>query len=1053
MKIQEFFGVNNQKRADLLPIGMLSDIKNFERLSSGNMTLRKGTAAMTHSIASGVTSGNTILAIWTWIPSFTLDNMSSTYEYCLLLYMSNGKLYLLYHDTSTTKWESVLAADAEIFDDFVNEPRIAETEYGLAIVDGRNGNNARFIEVNSDGEVIYGDIGIPIAKDTPTITYDKYAGVDDADIGMAVPKGAILFYAYTQVTKAGVESNPSPVFVDSEDNFLDFGTDWTNQQYLKRATLSGLKTIIGFDSSHEELREQLKYFYIYRAHTLYSEGLSARTELLFNRALQIASMDDSNTFVDSNNANGIAISYENDISCKGDDICATGGVTFISNANRAIKFPFDFKYYWKIDIANNNSRNYAQSVILILIGNDDLQDKDGEQKFEWADVLDGDVIDSAYINKLRFFDQDLTTPLKVTFYSLGGLYLRIAVQIPYINSNSVHSIYLCYADDLVGIDETAWQNAEHGEFIGVGDFENQLAIRPNRVRSENTLITMFNELDGTDIINRANEEYPANYTGAGDLVQCTTEAYNLQINFFDGAYKIAGDNGIKWGDPVAANTSYFDFGDLGLGELPSKGFMKLIFFCQTTSSDDPILTFYKDSTNYLTLKRMDVAQKFYFDSVVSALVERCEVSPSNFTTNIYQILCSWDREEGKISLFCNEVKINPTLYSDETDTDIITDFDHFYVGKTPVENTFDFAFIQSIEVEQGIYLSANNAHDVKVALNIMNGLPCYPDDFIGINLDDLAQENITINSAKLVEEETKPGMLMWSSIGGRTFPDLNYIFTNGNIKRIIPAPNYTKNGQDYNSFLIFNKNGTRQRFILSGTPDGWAGQISDNLISEQSAFSLLGENTICKIAETLYYLAPIGLVKENRDGREVISRDERGDKIVDLPIQTDDTLDILFYNQYRQQLIYVYYSGNATYNKAFVYDISTRLWFLFTGFNAERTAVELSKTTQKTLVLYNNTITVYPGSSNTTEASPYIQTGKIALDYKSLRRIKIEYSGTITSIVIVVYNENFSGGYNTTAISSVPNSNVWYGLPRGLKGKEFQITVYGGTNIKQIEIE
>ncbi len=236
-------------------------------------------------------------------------------------------------------------------------------------------------------------------------TDNQFTIESEEDWGMAIKAGSILQYVYTKVDHNFNESNPSAINTLNKVNYIRHNTLW-------------YKTTISFPA----LDDNTKYYNLYRRNSLYSES-----ESMSNFSL-VAKVYNSGLFVDRfPSILYVNPSYEKDTNVSGDCLAVSNRKLFIGNAKRNISFPYNFKKYKRIEINNQENKNYTDSWI----------------KINKSELLNNTELQTAlFNNKLRFIDIDRTTVLK-TIYDDTYFYINI----PYRIALQTHFIYLAWNTD------------------------------------------------------------------------------------------------------------------------------------------------------------------------------------------------------------------------------------------------------------------------------------------------------------------------------------------------------------------------------------------------------------------------------------------------------------------------------------------------------------------------------------------------------------------------------------------------------------------------------
>ena len=513
-------GINDKIDAEFIGEGYLADAENVEYNHSPVLSKRYGVEVFDSELDSQITNlGITASKFWVWYPSNMPTDGAG--DYVVVVYGSN-KLYVMLKGDRVGDWipEQIVIENVTYTDDSSPEAFIGSK---FLISDGVN--KGHYIDVDKDGEIVYGILGIPAPINK--IGFSEW-GVDnefvstsiyDIDTGMKVERGNILQLVYTVEDKYGNESNPSPVSTftglqyrfPTETDYAPYQYWWAKTKYNNIAIPEGLDKIT---------EDSLEKYNIYRRDMRYTEGSAEGA--IFRKVATIDIVDkDSDTHTDTGEYGLKEPSYEQDIAPVSKFISENSQVKFVANLKLKTTFPFGFKYFTEVKLTNNNNRSYINAPIAIKLPSKDVF---GSFYTGWGAFQKMPF----WRNHIRIFDQDKTTPLPVVYFNSTNLYY---ILLPYIPENSVRSIYISYDSgemvsgswvwDTEGVSDT-WQNAEYGEFTD-GEFTDgddsaewrqQKVFYPNRVRSADTLICCSNEYHVSDgVRNRANRDNSGDFEG------------------------------------------------------------------------------------------------------------------------------------------------------------------------------------------------------------------------------------------------------------------------------------------------------------------------------------------------------------------------------------------------------------------------------------------------------------------------------------------------------------------------------------------------------------
>lgn len=511
--------LNESGRPDLISDFEVTECQNYYFDRDGILRLRPTTEAFTDAFVVYIQGGleddddielnlrDLAKQIWVWkSPHLTKD---SKRNYLLLLQTRAGDnvtsdLWLLECFTAEGGWRSVYSGQMfgePLFRGLGKDVRIAMQGSMVMLVDGRDGSVVRRIEISPSGELSFGEFGelqmqppLSIASFSKSMIDNSWSDQESFDKGMSIERGSILFLCYTTVTEIGEESNPSPMSVFSTGQYLALGEDMELKDWYQRAIAEGLRTFWADSHSNEHPTRNIKYFNVYMGSVVYSEGFISRGAMHRARRIDISDIYGDNRFVSTTPFTGAIAEYGKLNDLRGDDICVSGGIAFVSNATTRIRFPFNFDRYFRITVSNRNSRNYVEPAIWIKLYEKDLVDEDGNELVNWSEWFSGNFIFPEKLHQLRIYDQDLTTPIPVLYkrHSPGLPGLNIVIKLPYLEAQADHDIYLCMGGEGVpttqpGGSQINLNSSEYGKWDCVdvaGEFKQSKVFTPPRVKNQ-----------------------------------------------------------------------------------------------------------------------------------------------------------------------------------------------------------------------------------------------------------------------------------------------------------------------------------------------------------------------------------------------------------------------------------------------------------------------------------------------------------------------------------------------------------------------------------------
>lgn len=931
-------GLNEIDRPDLIGDNELVECTNYIFTKKATLDLRQKADDWDEEIAVNAITHN-MDRIWVWKPSFLPKYASSDKDYVIVLYDAGGNLWLLNWDGD--EWVSAFIKGEESMPLFteLSEPRIAQTDYGIVIVDGRNNNYTKYIEIRNDGSLAYGEHGIkPPLSITQVSGYgenNNYVDIDSPDVGMGIPRGMVLFVAYTTVTDTGEESNPSPLMVYDSLNYIYLTDDFEFYKYWQKTLIQKLRTVYADMSLGEEqnTKDRMKYFNIYMAYIPYTEGLTPKTELRRVARMPIADIDDDNAFVSSSPMTGNLISYENDHAVKGDDVAYTGGVLFIANANRRIEFPFDFETYFEIKLRNPNSRNYVNAPIWIRIDDINLRDEDGDIVFTWEDVSVGDAMNPDALPHLRFINNDLTTMLPAIYlYSTGNSYIDVMVKIPYMAANTTHNIYLCFGAP--GVPEptgnkTNFRTPKYGRWVDIRDLavdwsiNDQYVLRPHRVRSFQTLLSASCEYHPDDEVpNRADNTNYLEFTDSAEISWMNRVGmynvflldYHLRLNM---PTQSTDDNNVV--RIAESGSEYIKSHKRLKHNLSKRGYVSLRFGLPALNNqitEHRIFTLYQNDSNWLRLMiSKQTSSPHNFEIWAEAKKDGATATTSGGTVEVSSadellVHFSWEQYgeiggvTGKVFIFVHDLD-NNNIVSGEYGLEDIPFLDDVELrfGQSSVLESIPTYQCQML-MERGYYI--NNEDDAE---RIGMFLPYFPEEHVGYK--DGENRNTYFEYGKEIKFDTRQGMVSFSNVGGHSMPALNYVYAQGRVTRIHPAPSFMRDRDYMNTLLIFSEN-FRQRLLLTGNPGNWQAILNEILIDEQHHYGLSWQcrDTLLLINDALYWLSGEKFMRQGHDGLQTLNM-QNGMEKVNIPF-VEEHRYLAFYNSITNQIIIATYVPPST---------------------------------------------------------------------------------------------------------------------------------------------
>lgn len=534
-------------------------------------------------------------------------------------------------------------------------------------------------------------------------------------------------------------------------------------------------------------------------------------------------------------------------------------------------------------------------------------------KFQVLDFVDEPNIQNT--EHIRIFNNDLTTPISCVYEHEDANKIDLYIKIPLLTSNSIHDIYLCWNDATNQLSNegvpTVYRTYEYGKIFDLlaDDFAEQTVWSDSRVNSRTVVMSNFDITipnEGNYFYNKADtntpyvdeQEFfdleiidPIDFIPVVDQQAVSTHSLFLDVD----------DSYLDYEPPSLVDGTINDKGFLcGVVEwLPSFSWdwnVKKTMFTIETYGD-----INEDTMKFLLEKDEDSNKiKYYVSDADENYIEFDDLDESvneGATRKRFYVL-SWDNSSStnKCSLHIvsktggygsQEVEIPENL---SIGGKIFARFKLGYTSGGAITNSkYD-----RVRLDYGTYLDATNEGDQDIVKNMVNYMPEF-DNMIGYKYSDAVSPNnnqISFSETNTIKYKERKTMLKWSNINSFSFPDLNFKLLREPILSIIPAPSFLQ-FEYRNTFLIFTRN-TINRFVLSGTADGWAGSVS-SLIEEKTQYGLLAPKSLVRAGESIFWLSESGVMMWNKDGMKLISKN-----IVNVPIENGA---VGFYNSLRNQYL------------------------------------------------------------------------------------------------------------------------------------------------------
>ncbi len=529
-------GVNELANAETLKSNQLQASQNYEILGDDKLTLRKEPEEYGDHV-----SGDSLKTVLDAIFSSSILQISPPMypvkrivdgtgarimdgEFIILVYGLAGtdfKLYLCYEDTSNT-WTAtqvditgITYTSDTYLEFFVGDDKMIITD-----TFNETTNFPHYVKIDADGELITGLFSIksPTNKATmePVTEYDSGEFEEDAD-DVHLDDCGLVQCVYTVITKDGDESNPSPI---SDTRMMQFFkkdlTDKNDIRWIDNFQITNLSVPV----LTGDLTEELKYFNVYFRVIRYSEGEAAEP-FFFSQRFDI--VDKENNTGDTGNGylitvpqdESLLLSYENDIAPFAKHAAETSGIVGFANIREKIRFPFDFEKYCPILINNVNNKNFVDAIVHVRLFDKNSGEADLIDDLDLTYYDDTSTTKMLNLDLIRIYDEDLTTPIKVSYVTYGGAaFLDIYVKVPLLTAGQLKTLYLCFNTSTgteSGVDIGDRKTAEYGEFTKIVDTS---LFNAERVKSSKTVIcSPMDYLKGDEVINLADDNNPGEILG------------------------------------------------------------------------------------------------------------------------------------------------------------------------------------------------------------------------------------------------------------------------------------------------------------------------------------------------------------------------------------------------------------------------------------------------------------------------------------------------------------------------------------------------------------
>ena len=1046
-------GHNDVVEPELLADNMVKDSQNYEVLGQGGLTLRKEPEVYSATLNTYISSTLSMTRVDSisppLYPQVKLASGGTTYqtnEFCLVVYglvAGSPEMYLLYGITGGLSWAhtTIPAAGTDLLAGLTSggvdwttacKPEYSVNNNKMIITDGVN--KAYYIEVDSDGTVVSGTLGIPAPTLQPlVVSFNIGRRANNPDLSSAegesiIPTGLVHF-VYTIVDKQGNESNPSPVSktLDLQWNSLD--VDFVQDKWIARIPITNLQ----LPTLSTVERAQVKYFRVYARSVRYASGEYSGT---LEHMQQFPVSNGVGSFVLNLPVEpGNIVSYENDEAPIAHHNAQIGGVTFLGGTEETLEFGIgDPDYYLPITITNSGN-DYVDAIVRIRLYDAGSGADDAITSLEWDDFIDDtnmpatpdDLLAAAY-EKLRFIDQNLNTPLNV--YMEGDATTNFAdvyVKIPYL-PNGEYTIYFAWG-------ATAWVtgvlSTSYGRWTDFTRFDSAaraaLWADYTRTPSISTIIatpcnTQLLGILQAGMENRVNVDNsaPLIHDGISETLVINDTISNLAIVGKIGTtftnLKTADNPFVEMGANVAIDHG-LKYTNNGLGAIPLKCSVcfnysrgtydltadKSVFAMYNETDADPLIMLHLETAAGGTEKWWEV----YVGGSTNLSYRfgiRAE-SAAEASGKPYYICFSWDNTLSEASLFIVDSD-NPVLADQFVHASVaigeipLDDFSEGIISFgasnsttfTGAENLSDY---DEMVVELDQYYDADNSDHADAVYNLSNFMPPFETPVGYSESGGTHNNNIAFGDTETTETTSYLNKIKWTEPNGVNFPDLYSKLLREPIKAQIASPSFLQ-FQYENTLVIFTRN-TITRFLLDGEPSTWVGD-SNALVEEGYNAGIYAIDTLSKARDAMLWMSESGLIMWNTEGFRNISQN-----VIKIDLRDDSDL-VGFFQPIRDQ----YILHDRTNDIGYVFHLRYGTFYKFKGLQLDQGIPRvLSGGTEdeniNLMIWQTNDIYKYPGKTDTTETA-FIETKVFDHIRAVFRRFRFYFTGTPTIATHVIDN-------------------------------------------------
>jgi hypothetical protein len=794
-----------------------------------------------------------------------------------VVFNTNGTVGLFYYVTGTGFKSTLISTLTGIEEATVYAWSDA---HQFVFVDGRANNPAKRIRIDEQGTVYGGNLAPASAWKFPTLNSLVYDESDQE--GTRIGRGAVYAWRAVFVNKFGEKSKPTPTLtVDTyqwqKRGLIEGDSDYTYDDTLRGSLRSAIIGIPEIPAGTVEVE-------LYRADAYGSECITPMTDYRIVTTKEVDESETATTMIDSFPYGVMILDPAVTGSPSGDDISLLNGTVFVANAVNTIDFPFDLEtaYVNKITITNPNEYNYVNRWVQINFFDDVKNDGTATHYLENLNLTTEWDTD-----KMRVFDSDFITPLKVYHYPIASILedyggfpiatrLYTFIQIPYMPASTTTTIYFVYGKT------NSFAHDYPNAFVELTAIATNLynfyadLITANPVRGEGTVIATSNKvLTNSTWLNanyRLNNKANSNYDREFDAdLLIDNDALHLYDEFAQSSSTAIThkDTSYEYGNSGALQSEYH----LDAIKHSRKGW----FSAWVSVKEGEYAVTAKE---VISLEEQFVhrtkLQLTVFDNGAGGCVltiREAEGSPATTstitsTTVPYAsgqmqafVLVSWEFVPDPADIANSEWKASITAIQNGATGGVY--FAYGSVSDTGgwISEVNDFYVLLDVEgsnlkmshftLQYGDYLQ-----DRSHAMQMIRFMPLFPTGAIGIDYDTTVaiaganyytNQSITFNNISTTTD-LLPGRIFWTNYGAML--GINEQNLHDEIQRIVPMKSFMPT-DEHNTILIWTRK------------DMWRMPLMNNLTDSKPVLERPGDGLTNRYALSL---VPDGVAWHNDDG-------------------------------------------------------------------------------------------------------------------------------------------------------------------------------------------